>query len=124
MYYSFKVMNFLQIHSIFTYEPDLPSLLYIRQKHLLSCIICILQYEFSASFLEIYNETIRDLLGEDREDTKNEIKMVHAKSSEVHVTNLTTMPVTGAKMVCHIHKLLFNICSLLFVLQFSSFTAY
>ena len=59
----------------------------------------VFQYEFSASFLEIYNESIRDLLGEGKDDVKHEIKMVSSKKSEIHVTNLTTVPVPDADKV-------------------------
>lgn len=59
-------------------------------------------YEFEAIFLEIYNETIRDLLG-DKDDLKHEIKMATDKSNSVHVTNLTTVHV---KSRAQIHNLL------------------
>ena len=59
------------------------------------------QYAFEASFFEIYNETIRDLLGDDghSNDKKHEIKMKAAKSDEVYVTNLTTVNVTECAQV-------------------------
>ena len=44
-----------------------------------------------ASFLEIYNETIRDLLGNPGKEEKYEIKTA---SGDVVVTNLTIVPVT------------------------------
>lgn len=60
----------------------------------------ILQYALDASFLEIYNETIHDLLGD--EDLKHDIKMSGQKNSnEVFVTNLTIVPVTKEEMVSH-----------------------
>ncbi len=40
-----------------------------------------------ASFLEIYNEEIRDLLATDK-GLKYEIKKVDAKSNDIYVTNL------------------------------------
>ena len=61
--------------------------------------LCLFQYQFSASFLEIYNERIRDLLGEGKDDVKHEIKLVSPDSEDVKVTNLTTVPVPGADKV-------------------------
>ena len=52
------------------------------------------------SFLEIYNETIRDLLGSGKDDVKHDIKMTSANSSEVVVTNLTTINVSEPSQVC------------------------
>ncbi|XP_072172005.1 carboxy-terminal kinesin 2-like [Diadema setosum] len=57
------------------------------------------QYTHQASFLEIYNETIRDLLGAPNSKLKHEIRMVEAKSSEVEVTNINVMDVTSAEQV-------------------------
>lgn len=55
-----------------------------------------------ASFLEIYNENIRDLLGSD-DTLKYEIKMVNNgktnSDSEVTVTNLKVVPVDNEKQV-------------------------
>ena len=42
---------------------------------------------FKASFLEIYNEEIKDLLQNDS-TLKHEIKMSNAKGTDIHVTNL------------------------------------
>lgn len=62
------------------------------------------QYEFEASFLEIYNETIRDLLGNNSDDQKHDIKMTgSADKKDVMVTNLTTVMVTSEDQV---HELL------------------
>lgn len=62
------------------------------------------QYEFEASFLEIYNETIRDLLGNNSDDQKHDIKMTgSADKKDVMVTNLTTVMVTLEDQV---HELL------------------
>ena len=57
------------------------------------------KYEFQASFLEIYNETIRDLLGNGKDDVKHEIKMVAAHSNQIQVTNLTAQAVTQQEQV-------------------------
>ena len=51
------------------------------------------------SFLEIYNETIRDLLGNGRDNVKHEIRMVAANSSEVTVSGLTHVKVTTERKV-------------------------
>ncbi|XP_055998157.1 carboxy-terminal kinesin 2-like isoform X2 [Ostrea edulis] len=62
------------------------------------------QYEFEASFLEIYNETIRDLLGNNSDDLRHDIKMTgSADKKDVTVTNLTTVTVTSESQV---HELL------------------
>ena len=63
---------------------------------------CFFQYTFEASFLEIYNENIRDLLGPSgqKDDVKHEIKMVSAKKgADVSVTNLTSIEVTNYDQV-------------------------
>lgn len=51
-----------------------------------------LQYEFQGQFLEIYNETIRDLLGEKDNNQKHEVKLAGPNTTEVIVTNLKTLP--------------------------------
>ncbi|XP_044162240.1 kinesin-like protein KIFC1 isoform X1 [Bufo gargarizans] len=58
------------------------------------------QYKFTASFLEIYNETLRDLLV-NRPDKKNEydIRKVNSSSNEVHVTNLRYVEVSSVEEV-------------------------
>ncbi|XP_061178033.1 carboxy-terminal kinesin 2-like [Saccostrea echinata] len=62
------------------------------------------QYEFEASFLEIYNETIRDLLGNNSDDLKHDIKMTGSSDKkDVMVTNLTSVTVTSEDQV---HELL------------------
>jgi len=45
------------------------------------------KYKLHASFLEIYNEEIKDLLQNDS-TLKHEIKMSNAKGTDIHVTNL------------------------------------
>ncbi|KAK6190079.1 hypothetical protein SNE40_002016 [Patella caerulea] len=61
------------------------------------------QYEFLASMLEIYNETIHDLLSE-RQDIKHEVKMKGKDTSDVYVTNLTTVPVKQESEVLNLLK--------------------
>ncbi|KAG8448545.1 hypothetical protein GDO86_015584 [Hymenochirus boettgeri] len=58
------------------------------------------QYTFTASFLEIYNETIRDLLV-NRPDKKQEydIRKVNSSSSQVYVTNLRYVEVSSVEEV-------------------------
>ena len=71
-----------------------------------SCLVTItviwlyFQYEFTVSFLEIYNEVIRDLLGSGKDDAKHEIRLVAAGSSEIFVTDLTTINVNNQEQVC------------------------
>lgn len=61
------------------------------------------QYTIEASFLEIYNETIRDLLGSGDSNTKHEIKIVNPSNTggacEVTVTNVKTVTVTSETQV-------------------------
>ena len=56
-----------------------------------------------ASFLEIYNECIRDLLGSGDPNAKHEIKLVTAnngkQANDVIVTNLRTVPVKSLNQV-------------------------
>ncbi|XP_077987454.1 carboxy-terminal kinesin 2-like [Glandiceps talaboti] len=61
------------------------------------------KYDMNASFLEIYNETIRDLLGPSNSKEKHEIKLTGSKGTEVEVTNIT---VTTVKSEQQIHDLL------------------
>ena len=60
-----------------------------------------MQYQMEASFVEIYNETLRDLLATSTSngDTKHEIKMDPNRPGEVYVTNLTPMQVTSEAQV-------------------------
>ncbi|NXK21705.1 CTK2 protein, partial [Arenaria interpres] len=53
------------------------------------------KYDFSASFLEIYNESLRDLLGAQGEGrgAELEIRRVSVASDELHVPNLRRVPV-------------------------------
>ena len=71
----------------------------------LNKMFVLFQYLLDASFLEIYNETIRDLLGDGRDDVKHDIKMSGQKNSnEVFVTNLTIVRVTEEEMVSRRRK--------------------
>ena len=60
-------------------------------------------YAIEASFLEIYNETIKDLLGSADANAKHEIKLVNPSSTggacEVTVTNVKTVNVTSETQV-------------------------
>ncbi len=58
-----------------------------------------MQYDFKAQFLEIYNESIRDLLEEKDSNTKHEVKLAGPNTNEVIVTNLTTVSVTQENKV-------------------------
>lgn len=61
------------------------------------------QYSIEASFLEIYNETIRDLLGSGDANTKHEVKLSNpgntGSAHEVMVTNVKTVVVTSETQV-------------------------
>ena len=48
------------------------------------------EYTLQASFLEIYNEEIRDLLATEK-NLKYDIKMCDSKGSDVYVTNLKVL---------------------------------
>lgn len=50
-----------------------------------------------ASFLEIYNEIIYDLLNSSKEQTSHEIKMVNSKGTDVYVTNLKEVEVKSSR---------------------------
>ena len=61
-----------------------------------------IQYKMSASFLEIYNETLRDLLSLSSNGSSapsHEIKIDPERPGQVYVTNLTPVPVTSEKQV-------------------------
>ncbi|EDV22960.1 uncharacterized protein TRIADDRAFT_28367 [Trichoplax adhaerens] len=62
------------------------------------------KYHMEASFLEIYNETIRDLLGSNN-NVKHEIRFTPDKK-DVKVTNLTIVNVTTEDEASFVHKLL------------------
>lgn len=70
------------------------------------------KYELQVSFLEIYNEKIRDLLTNSKDqEVKHELKMVSPNSPEVMVTNLTYVKVNSPQQV-HINfektQIIFN----------------
>ena len=52
-----------------------------------------------ASFVEIYNETLRDLLSNGTDQLKHEIKMDPSNAGEVYLTNLTPTTVTSRDQV-------------------------
>jgi len=56
-------------------------------------------YTFQASMLEIYNETIRDLLRGGKGESKCEVKMSSKEDSDVFVSNLTVVDVTEEEEV-------------------------
>lgn len=64
------------------------------------------QYTMEASFLEIYNETIKDLLGSGDANVKHEIKLVNPNNTgsacEVMVTNVKTVNVTSETQVYYL----------------------
>merc|ERR1719288_220344 len=56
------------------------------------------KYKMDASFLEIYNEEIRDLLATEK-GLKYDIKKVDTKSNEIYVTNLKIEDVTSGENI-------------------------
>ena len=58
-----------------------------------------------ASFVEIYNDTLKDLLGQPGKEIKHDIKIA---SGNVVVTNLTTITVTQPRQVLVVDLLLIN----------------
>ncbi|XP_076471326.1 carboxy-terminal kinesin 2-like [Babylonia areolata] len=62
------------------------------------------QYKFSTSFVEIYNETIGDLLATSKDKSvKHEIRL-GGRDSQVTVTNLTTVDVTSQVEIAKLLK--------------------
>ncbi|XP_064329948.1 kinesin-like protein KIFC1 [Phalacrocorax carbo] len=57
------------------------------------------EYDFSASFLEIYNEALRDLLASPSRRGDLEIRRVSSASDELHVPNLRRVPVASEEEV-------------------------
>ena len=53
-----------------------------------------------ASFIEIYNETLRDLLVCGKRDLKHEIRMDPKNQGKVYVTNITPVLITSEQQVC------------------------
>ncbi|KAF9076233.1 P-loop containing nucleoside triphosphate hydrolase protein [Rhodocollybia butyracea] len=56
------------------------------------------EYKMEGQFLEIYNETINDLLGKDEFDMKHEIKH-DPKTGSTHVTDLNAVPLNSPTQV-------------------------
>merc|ERR1719317_1122846 len=61
------------------------------------------EYKLQASFLEIYNEEIRDLLAADS-SLKYDIKMSDSKGTDIHVTNLKVEEVTSESQISSMIK--------------------
>ena len=59
------------------------------------------QYEMKASFIEIYNETLRDLLTTTRKDktVKHEIRIDSKHQGEVYVTNIAPITINSQLQV-------------------------
>ena len=52
-----------------------------------------------ASFIEIYNETLRDLLAVGKKDLKHEIRIDPKNQGEVYVTNINPTLITSEQQV-------------------------
>lgn len=52
----------------------------------------------TASFMEIYNESIRDLLSLDGNEQKHDIRLLKAEN-DVEISNMTVVTVTGEAQV-------------------------
>lgn len=72
-----------------------------------------LQYKMEASFLEIYNETLRDLLAPSSSSANSQIdvKLDPSRHGEVYVTNVTPCVVTSVEQVCDEELIVYLCCS-------------
>ena len=61
------------------------------------------EYTFQASFFEIYNEEIRDLLAT-KKNLKYEIKMTDSKGADMFITNLKIETVTSELMIYNLMR--------------------
>jgi hypothetical protein len=52
-------------------------------------------YKMEASFIEIYNETLHDLLAVGKRDLKHDIRIDPKNQGEVYVTNITPVLITS-----------------------------
>lgn len=64
------------------------------------------KFDIEVSFLEIYNETIRDLLNNNgaNKDVKHDIRMTSSNSNEVYVTELTIVKVANQQETYNLLK--------------------
>ena len=87
------------------------SLSGLPESDMLASFLPPFQYKMEASFLEIYNETLRDLLSSPTpsDATRLEIKLDPKTPGEVYVTNLTPTVVTSQAQV---HRNLMSLLSM------------
>ena len=76
-----------------------------------------------ASFIEIYNETLRDLLATGRKDkiVKHEIRMDSKNHGEVYVTNITPVVISSEQQACTKLCMYMYICTLYICVHVLSF---
>ena len=74
-----------------------------------------LQYKIEASFIEIYNETLQDLLSTAKKDVvKHEVRIDSKNQGKVYVTNITPVVISSEQQVCvfQVHVYYSMFCSL------------
>lgn len=64
-------------------------------------VLYLSQYKMEASFIEIYNEALRDLLSTSKKgEMKHEIRIDSKNQGKVYVTNITSVVISSEQQVC------------------------